>query len=407
VRCTGLLRIFRPAAVVLVVGAIGSGCASTPSAPRSAARPPAQLVVIERGGAPLVASAVDERESEARERAYVDALARLRAERIAAVDRDAPPTPAVLAARAKGWGWLIDRLAADGIPRERAARAFADRRVPAFQGLTFGLQPREPYSMYRHFLRADSVARAQRCAAAHALGLADAERVHGVDAPVVAAILHVESACGRNTGRSLVLHRLARLAMANEPHNVARNLARNTPPTGRIDPAVAERVRERARYLEGIFYPQVVATFEIAAQNGIDPLAIRGSGAGAFGYTQFLPLNYIAFGTDGNGDGRVSLYDVDDAVASTARFLKSYGWKRRMPRSAQREVVWHYNRSDAYIDAVLGLADRIRAERTIEIAAAAARSAPDFLATAVAGEALEVVPAIDLGSRREVDATPN
>jgi len=401
VRWTGSLRILHPVVVGLVLGAIGAGCASPPGAPRATARRPAQVVVIEReGAAPPVASAVDERESEARERAYRDALARLRAERVESADRSAPPTPAVLAARAKGWGWMVDHLAADGIPRERAARAFADERVPAFDGLTFGLSPREPYSMYRHFLRADSVARAQRCAAAHAPGLADAERVHGVDASVVAAILHVESACGRNTGRSIVLYRLARLAMANEPRNVARALTRNTPPDGEIDPAVAEKVRARARYLEGIFYPQVVATFEIAEQNGIDPLSIRGSGAGAFGYTQFLPLNYIAFGTDGNGDGRVSLYDADDAAASTARFLKSYGWKRSLTRAQKREIVWHYNRSDAYIDAVLGLAGRIRGAGTIEAAVAAmgAPSAGTLAETAVGGEAAPIVPVSTTGA---------
>lgn len=394
-RRTRFSRILHPAAA-LALAAIGAGCASTPSAPPASARKPAQVVVVERGAEPApVASALGERESEARERAYRDALARLRAERVESADRKGPPTPAVLEARAKGWGWMIDHLAADGIPREQAARAFADPRMPVFDGLTFGLYPREPYSMYRHFLRADSVARAQRCAETHALGLADAERVHGVDAAVVAAILHVESACGRNTGKSMVLHRLARLAMANEPRNVARALVRYTPPSGKIDPAVAERVRERARYLEGIFYPQVVATFEIAEMNGIDPLSIRGSAAGAFGLTQFLPLNYIAFGTDGNRDGRVSLYDADDAVASTARFLKSYGWHRRMTREQKREMVWHYNRSDAYIDAVLGLADRIRGAGTIEaaVAAAGAPRAPAFAETAVGDEPLEIVPA--------------
>jgi len=399
VRCNGLLRILHPLSAGLVLGAIAAGCASTvPSAPRTARRP-ARVEVVQRDAAPPpVASALDPAGSEARERAYRDALARLRAERLDAADRGASPTPAVLAARAKGWGWMVDQLAADGIARERAARAFADARMPAFDGLTFGLSPREPYSMYGHFLRADSVGRAQRCAEAHALGLADAERVHGVDAAVVAAILHVESACGRNTGRSMVLYRLARLAMANEPRNVARNLTRNTPPSGAIDPAVAERVRARARYLEGIFYPQVVATFELAAQNAIDPLSILGSGAGAFGYTQFLPLNYIAFGTDGNGDGRVSLYDVDDAVASTARFLKSYGWKRGMTREKKREVVWHYNRSDAYIDAVLGIADRIHAAGTIEAAVAAAGApAATAFAESAAEAAGEIVPVSTTG----------
>jgi hypothetical protein len=176
---------------------------------------------------------------------------------------------------------------------------------------------------------------------------------------------------------------------------VARNLSRHTPRGGLLTPDLAERVRERARYLEAIFYPQVVATFEIAQQNAMDPLAIRGSGAGAFGYTQFLPLNYIAFGTDGNGDGRVSLFDAEDAVASTARFLASYGWRGRLPRSAQREVIWHYNRSDAYIDAVLGLAERIRSAGTIE-AAVAAHGGPlvtTLTEPAVASEIVEAVPA--------------
>ena len=401
-RCTASLRFLPLLPSALVAAALSAGCASTPPSSTApvATRRPAQVVVVERDGdVPAVASPLDPAEREARERAYRDALARLRSERVEAADRKGPPTPAVLEARAKGWGWMVDHLAADGIPRERAARAFADPRMPVFDGLYFGLDPREPYSMYRHFLRADSVARAQRCAESHALGLADAERVHGVDAAVVAAILHVESACGRNTGKSMVLHRLARLAMANEPRNVARNLTRNTPPDGVIDPAVAERVRERARYLEGIFYPQVVATFEIAAMNGFDPLSLRGSGAGAFGYTQFLPLNYIAFGTDGNGDGVVSLYDPEDAIASTARFLKSYGWKRRMTRARQREIVWHYNRSDAYIDAVLGLADRIRSAGTIEAAGAGARGPwanPRSAETAVAEGAL-VVPASATG----------
>lgn len=388
-------RRIAPGLVLGAAIAISGGCASSPSAP-SRATSAAPAVVIERPAPrPAVASALDEQEHEARERAYRAALARLRAERIDALDRDAPPTPAVLAARSKGWGWMIDRLAADGVPRERAARAFADARMPSFAGLSFGLHPREPHSLYRHFLRADSIGRAQRCAASNAFALAEAERVHGVDAAVVGAILYVESACGRNTGGSMVLHRLARLAMANEPRNVARNLARNTPPSGAIDPAVAERVRERARYLEAIFYPQVVATFEVADRTGIDPLALRGSGAGAFGFTQFLPLNYIAFGTDGNGDGRVSLYDVDDATASTARFLKSYGWRPRMTREQKREVVWHYNRSDAYIDAVLGLADRIRASRAIEtaLAAADAQGAGAFAETAIGDQPLEIVPA--------------
>jgi len=284
-------------------------------------------------------------------------------------NRAADPADVALA-REKGWIWMVDKLAADGISRDRAARAFADARMPAFDagGLLFGLNPRESHFMYRNFLKASSVAAAELCAERHARDLVEAQQLHGVDASVVAAIMHVETHCGRNTGNSMVLHRLARLAMANEPRNVARNLARNSGKSGKIDPELAERVRSRARYLEGIFYPQVIATFEIARQQGIDPIAMRGSAAGAFGYVQFLPMNFVAFGTDGDNNGRVSLYDPADAAASCARFLASYGWKPGISREKRRQIIWHYNRSDAYIDTVLGLADRIDASGVLTAA---------------------------------------
>jgi membrane-bound lytic murein transglycosylase B len=278
-----------------------------------------------------------------------------------------PTDPRDLAgARDKGWIFMVEKLAGTGVSRASAARAFADPRMPAFDGLLFGLNPRESHSMYRGFLSAGSMASAERCAAAHASELRSAERLHGVDASVVAAIMHVETHCGRNTGKSMILHRLARLAMANEPRNVARNLARYSGKGGAIEPELAEQVRSRARYLEGIFYPQVVATFEIARQEGIDPIAMRGSGAGAFGYVQFLPMNYFAFGTDGNGDGRISLYQPADAAASAARFLASYGWKPGINHEKKRQVIWHYNRSDAYIDTVLALASNIRSSGVLD-----------------------------------------
>jgi membrane-bound lytic murein transglycosylase B len=283
-----------------------------------------------------------------------------------------PTDPSELAeARRKGWSFMVEKLADDGVSRGRAAAAFADPRMPEFDGLLFGLNPKEPHSMYRGFRSASSIAAAERCAASHADELRRAEKLHGVDAAVVAAIMHVETHCGRNTGRDMVLHRLARLAMANEPRNVARNLSRYKNP----DEELAERVRSRARYLEGIFYPQVVATFEIARMEGISPLAIKGSGAGAFGYVQFLPMNYVAFGTDANGDGRVSLYEPADAAASCARFLASYGWKPGIQREKKRQVIWHYNRSDAYIDTVLMLADEIRTSGAIDPARRAATEA--------------------------------
>lgn len=262
-------------------------------------------------------------------------------------------------AESKGWGSLVEKLVADGVPRATAAGAFADARMPAFSGLIFSVAPREPRSMYRQVLRRASVAAAQRCREENASAFEAAERKTGVPAEVVAAILYVETRCGRNTGDSLVLYGLARLAMANEPANLARNIDDKAYANGTFDDETAAQVRARGAKLESMFYPEVRATFTVTAQLGMGPLDLMGSPSGAFGYPQFLPTSYLRFGADGDSDGRVDLDSLHDAAASAARYLAENGWQVGIDHVGQRQAIWHYNRSDAYIDAVLGLSEQL------------------------------------------------
>ncbi len=262
-------------------------------------------------------------------------------------------------AEAKGWGWLVEKLVADGQDRLRVTEAFADPAIPDFDGLFFRVDPREPQAMYRGLLAARSLAAARECRAENNAAFEAAEQATGVSADVIAAILHVETHCGRSTGSSLVLYGLARLAMANEPGNVDANVERTATHDGLVDEELAARVRARAARLEEIFYPEVVATFVVAERLGVGPLDLKGSPSGAFGYPQFLPTSYLRYGVDANGDGRVDLYDLPDAAASAGRFLAEYGWRPGLAREQQRGVIWNYNRSDAYIDAVLAIAARI------------------------------------------------
>lgn len=260
------------------------------------------------------------------------------------------------------WDYLIDKLVADGVERGRVVAVFRDPRVGAFEGLDFSLgRHGEARSMYRGFLRPASVAQAQRCRAQYDDELRAAEDRFDVPASVVSALLHVETHCGRNTGTHLVFPSLARLAMANEPANLQRSIARHTKGVPRaLTPDVERRVRLRARELEGVFYPEVLAMFGLADHTGIEPLALRGSGSGAFGFPQFLPSSYLRFAVDGNGDGRVSLYDPADAIASAANYLARHGWRPGITRAQQRQVIWTYNHSDPYIDTVLTLAEHIQ-----------------------------------------------
>jgi membrane-bound lytic murein transglycosylase B len=261
----------------------------------------------------------------------------------------------------RGWGYLIDKLIAGGVSRERVLQTFQDARVAPFTGIDFSpSRPRERRALYRRFLRPRSLAAARSCRARYADAFERAERTHHVPASLLAAVLFVETACGRNTGSHLIFTRLARLAMANAPDNLRRNLARFADANGALDPEIEAPLHDRARYLEHTFYPEVRALFAVSDRMGVSPLAIRGSGAGAFGYPQFLPTNYLEDGTDGNGDGRVSLYDPADAAASCARYFVRHGWRPDLPLAQRRAVVWQYNRSDAYVDTVLTLAARIQ-----------------------------------------------
>lgn len=260
----------------------------------------------------------------------------------------------------RGWSMLVERLAADGLARAEAEAPFRDPRVPPFDGLEYSLEPRESAVIYRDFLRPAAVNAARACKRAHWDRFEAHAAAHGVDANVVAAILYVETRCGGFTGNHRVLYRVARLAMASEPANVNRNVNRHLAARdGRAPAEIVRLARERGQWLHDTFYPEVRAVFTIAEQLGIDPLEIRGSGAGAFGLPQFLPTSYLTYGVDGDRNGHVSLFNPDDAIASCANYLKEHGWRDDISGDERRRVIWHYNRSDPYIDTVLGLASRL------------------------------------------------
>lgn len=74
------------------------------------------------------------------------------------------------------------------------------------------------------------------------------------------------------------------------------------------------------------FTPHAIAALQLVDRGAISPNSI-GAMHGELGHTQFLPGNILAYGQDGNGDGRVDLTDQADAMASTANFLRGKGWQ--------------------------------------------------------------------------------
>jgi glucose-6-phosphate 1-epimerase len=126
------------------------------------------------------------------------------------------------------------------------------------------------------------------------------EQRHGVDAASVVAVFGIETDYGRVPDRYPVVDAtLSRACL-------------------RLSSA------ERKRHF--------FAALQLLQQGLVRPEEFKGSWAGAFGMTQFMPGTFVAYMDDGDGqDGPDILHSVPDALATTARYLAALGW-----RSGQR-----------------------------------------------------------------------
>jgi membrane-bound lytic murein transglycosylase B len=74
----------------------------------------------------------------------------------------------------------------------------------------------------------------------------------------------------------------------------------------------------------------------------------------AVGPMQFLPATWAVVGRDGDGDGKLRVQDIDDAALGAAVYL-CLGKKSTSTADGLRSNIFRYNRSDAYVDLVIGV----------------------------------------------------
>ena len=135
--------------------------------------------------------------------------------------------------------------------------------------------------------------------------LQEADERWGVPAEVVVAIIGVETFYGRVTGQFRVIDALATLSFDFPP--------------GRRD--------------RSAFFRQELEEFFVWCQReGIDPLSVMGSFAGAIGLPQFMPGSINRFAVDFDGDGHIDLLrSPADVVGGVAHYLAQFGWQRGLP----------------------------------------------------------------------------
>lgn len=127
------------------------------------------------------------------------------------------------------------------------------------------------------------------------------EATYGVEKEIITAIWGLESAYGTFRGSVDVLSALATLAY-----------------DGR-----------RAAFFEN----ELLQTLKILQSGDTTAARLKGSWAGAMGHTQFMPSSYQSHAVDFDGDGRRNIWEDDptDALASTAAYLKHFGWTMGQP----------------------------------------------------------------------------
>ncbi|MDX6770098.1 MAG: lytic murein transglycosylase, partial [Elusimicrobiota bacterium] len=111
-----------------------------------------------------------------------------------------------------------------------------------------------------------------------------------------------------------------------------------------------------ARYRQAVRDQAALVRLQAAGELGrYNASNIIGSSPGAsFGYTQFRPSSYEAYGRSADG-GRRDPFDASDAVYSSANYLQIHGYRRDPARA-----FWHYNHDPAYVRAVQNKGARIR-----------------------------------------------
>lgn len=138
------------------------------------------------------------------------------------------------------------------------------------------------------------------------------EKTYGVDRYVIAAIWGIESKYSALIGDRDVLRSTATLAC----------------------------VGRRQAY----FRDEFLSALEILHRGDLRPDQLRGSWAGAFGPTQFMPTSFKRFAVDFDGDGRRDVVSsVPDLVASTANNLKKDGWRAGQTWGYEVEVPAGFN----------------------------------------------------------------
>ncbi len=196
---------------------------------------------------------------------------------------------------------LMDELVQeDGFDRDELLQLFASaqRQEGILEAIARPAEKSKPWYEYREiFLNDKRLEQGVEFYAEHRATLERAQRETGVPAEIIVAIIGVETYYGRVAGSYRVIDALSTLAFDYPP---------------------------RSPFFTGELRSYLILT----RQQGMDPLALKGSYAGAMGYGQFMPSSFLAYAVDFDGDEVVDIWkNPVDAIGSVANYFNRHGWR--------------------------------------------------------------------------------
>lgn len=161
-------------------------------------------------------------------------------------------------------------------------------------------QPEFTKTFFEYFDRAVSDSRIKKGLknyAKHQELLDEVTKKYGVPGRYLVAFWGLETNYGSYTGNIPIIESLATLA---------------------YDPRRSE-----------FFTKQLISALTILDKGHVSLKQMKGSWAGAMGQCQFMPTNYIQYAVDGDGDGKINLWDsLPDVFHSAGNFLQQLGWQK-------------------------------------------------------------------------------
>lgn len=187
------------------------------------------------------------------------------------------------------------------------------------------------------------------------------EQQYSIPKNIIASLLWVETKFGNYLGNHYIANVYFNQALVDESDFIEFNMKRlkdKYHPDKKETVELKQKLVSRSKSKSTMAINELTALYHLQDKLPYKSTEIKGSYAGAFGISQFLPSSYSKWAIDGNNDGIIDLYNVEDAIFSAANYLSKHGWGD--DSLSRRKAVYAYNHSTIYVNTIFYLSERVQ-----------------------------------------------